>query len=138
MDTHQRRSPRPARKGISLPFSDHCEPLIQNRGELVAFLAELRVRVQAARCSYVELRPLSLLNKTQHEFQTSEQFYYHSIDLRVGAGEVFRRFHRDCIQRKIRRAEREGIEACEGTGPEALRMFYDLVIQTRRRQGLPP
>jgi CelD/BcsL family acetyltransferase involved in cellulose biosynthesis len=123
---------------VSLPFSDHCEPLIQNETALTALLTSLRARATVDRCRYLELRPLLSLNAMHHCLQRSERFFWHSVNLRPGAGEVFRHFHRDCIQRKIRRAERESIEVREGTGPNALRTFYDLVVQTRRRQCLAP
>lgn len=123
---------------VSLPFSDHCEPLIQNEEALTALLTSLRTRATANRCRYLELRPLLPLDASHHCLQRSGSFFWHSVNLRPGAGEVFRHFHRDCIRRKIRRAEREAIEVREGTGPSALRTFYDLVVQTRRRQRLAP
>jgi lipid II:glycine glycyltransferase (peptidoglycan interpeptide bridge formation enzyme) len=52
--------------------------------------------------------------------------------------EVFRGFHKSCIQRKILRADREGLECEEGSSDEILREFYRLMVLTRRRHGLPP
>jgi lipid II:glycine glycyltransferase (peptidoglycan interpeptide bridge formation enzyme) len=60
------------------------------------------------------------------------------LDLRSGAAEVFRKFHKDCVQRKIRRAERERIFVTAGTNPTVLAEFYHLMVLTRRRHGLPP
>ena len=46
--------------------------------------------------------------------------------------------HKDSIQRKIRRAEREGLRCEEGTGDTLLDDFYRLLEMTRRRHHLPP
>jgi len=60
------------------------------------------------------------------------------LDLSPGPAELFGAFHRDCVQRKILRAEREGLVCEEGRSMEILRKFYSLQIMTRRRQQLPP
>jgi lipid II:glycine glycyltransferase (peptidoglycan interpeptide bridge formation enzyme) len=50
---------------------------------------------------------------------------------------LFPSFHKNCIQRKIRRAEREKLHYEEGTSEALLQKFYELLIMTRRRQCLP-
>jgi lipid II:glycine glycyltransferase (peptidoglycan interpeptide bridge formation enzyme) len=52
--------------------------------------------------------------------------------------QLFRSFHKNCIQRKIRRAEREKLHYEDGTSEALLEKFYRLVLMTRRRQNLPP
>jgi lipid II:glycine glycyltransferase (peptidoglycan interpeptide bridge formation enzyme) len=42
------------------------------------------------------------------------------------------------VQRKIHRAERENLSYEEGRSDALLRKFYDLLLLTRRRHGLPP
>jgi lipid II:glycine glycyltransferase (peptidoglycan interpeptide bridge formation enzyme) len=65
-------------------------------------------------------------------------YYFHSLDLRWPLEELFHRFHKDCVQRKIRRAERERLVCEEGTSDDLLEKFYRLMVMTRRRQNLPP
>lgn len=126
------------RRLVSLPFSDHCQPLVEKEGSLADLLANLQQQTTANRHRYVELRPASPLSQTPCYFGKSASFYLHRLDLRSGVDEVFRRFHRDCIQRKIRRAERERLSIEANRSPETLKKFYDMVVRTRRRQGLPP
>jgi hypothetical protein len=126
------------RRLVSLPFSDHCEPLVTGPLDLRRLLIGVQERAHAEGCKYVELRPTSLLSEGQPGWRTSQRFYLHRLDLRPGTTAVFRGFHRDCIQRKIRRAEREGIDITEGKDLDSLKQFYRLVLQTRRRHGLPP
>jgi hypothetical protein len=123
---------------VSLPFSDHCEPIVATEYELLMLLAGLKDRAITECCKYVELRPTSALPEIGPNWRTSQSYHIHHLDLRPGAEALFRRFHRDCIQRRIRHAEREGIEVIEGRNADILRMFYGLVLQTRRRHGLPP
>ena len=126
------------RRLVSLPFSDHCEPLVTSEEELLGLLLGLENRAQAERCRYVEVRPVSASPDSFSNWRTSLDYYVHRLDLRPGMNAVFRRFHRDCIQRRIRHAEKQGIVITEGRGPGILANFYGLVMQTRRRHGLPP
>jgi hypothetical protein len=123
---------------VSLPFSDHCEPLVDNPDDLQRLSGGLAALAKLEKCRYVELRPLFPLKNTQPGFQGGASFYLHRLDLRLGAKEIFRRLHRDCIQRKVRRAQKEHLEVKGGRDAELLRDFYLMVVRTRRRQGLPP
>ena len=46
--------------------------------------------------------------------------------------------HRSCIQRKIRRAEREGLSYEAGRSAELLHEFYQLLLVTRKRLRILP
>src|SRR5437870_3042075 len=70
--------------------------------------------------------------------EPAEAFYFHTVDLLPKQDEIFRRFHKDSIQRKIRRAERERLTYEEGRSDALLENFYQLLLRTRRRQSLPP
>jgi lipid II:glycine glycyltransferase (peptidoglycan interpeptide bridge formation enzyme) len=70
--------------------------------------------------------------------EESDRFWFHELDLRPESDVLFRAFHKDSIQRKIRRAEREDIRCEEGRTAELLAQFYRLLVVTRRRHGLPP
>lgn len=126
------------RRIVALPFSDHCEPLVRNTEDLHCLARSLQEKAKAERCKYAELRPISPVEGAQIDYCLSQTFYLHRLDLRPGPTEVFRRFHHDCIQRKILRAEREGIVVRSARSDEFVRAFYQLVLQTRGRQGLPP
>lgn len=125
---------------VSLPFSDHCQPLLRNPGELPAIMAELREFQSKEGWKYVELRPLESKNGDGATvgFSRSESFAFHSIDLRPDLETLFKSFHKSCIQRKITRAEREELTYEAGRSPELLDKFYRLLLITRRRHQLPP
>jgi lipid II:glycine glycyltransferase (peptidoglycan interpeptide bridge formation enzyme) len=126
------------RRLVSLPFSDHCEPLTHSREEFDIVLAELKRRVKAGEWKYVEIRPISCEPSFDSELARFGTYHLHSLDLSVTEERLFRNFHRDCIQRKIRRAEREKLQYEDGASESLLKKFYRLAVMTRRRQGLPP
>jgi CelD/BcsL family acetyltransferase involved in cellulose biosynthesis len=123
---------------VSLPFSDHCDPLVDDPAELSCILTALRARCKDQGLKYVELRPLeSELGFSPH-LRESGSFCLHRLDLRPSVEYLFRGLHRDCVRRKIRRAEREGLTYLAGRSDLVLKEFYRLVVLTRRRQLLPP
>ncbi|MBE0660627.1 MAG: GNAT family N-acetyltransferase, partial [Bryobacteraceae bacterium] len=126
------------RRLVSVPFSDHCEPLVRGAGDLAELLEGFRGRVKEGRYGYGEIRPWVAAAGEYLGFRPGQSYVAHRLDLRVRAEAVFRGFHKDCVQRKIRRAEREGVVVEKGNSAGLLEEFYGLMIQTRKRHGLPP
>ncbi len=125
------------RRLVSLPFSDYCEPLVQSPEHLESLARYLRQKRDAERWDYVELRPVDSVMPSGSGFEESQRFCFHRLDLRPSEAEIFRNLHKDCVQRKIRRAEKEGLVYEKGVSEKLLRQFYRLLTSTRRRQGLP-
>lgn len=126
------------RRLVSLPFSDHCEPLSNDPQEVDAVLTHVRHDVEQGRYRALELRPHSTPGDEVRSFQPECRAVLHRLDLTAPADQLLRSFHKDCIQRKIRRAEREHLTCEEGTSEQQLKDFYRLMTMTRRRHGLPP
>ncbi len=122
------------KRGVSLPFSDFCEPLAEDG---VRFNALLECVLEFGRkegWKYLEIRGGSrFLNGEEH----SGSFLGHAIDLSGGAGDILAAM-RDSNRRNIRKAEKEGVRVEIITVPEALSDFYRLNCMTRREHGLPP
>lgn len=125
---------------VSLPFSDHCQPLVDSQEDLALLLAALRLSQEREKWKYVELRPLSSWagDGDQRLFVAGEDFVYHALDLRSSLDTIFHNFHKSCVQRKIRRAERENLDYEAGRSEALLARFYHLLCLTRRRHQLPP
>jgi hypothetical protein len=134
----QVRSWLTGRRLVSLPFSDHCEPLVTNTGAFRAISTHLdRLRRDGA-WDYIELRPHATDLGSHSGVVASERFWFHVLDLRAGERALFDALHKDSVQRKIHRAERERLVYEEGTGAHLLSEFYALLLVTRRRHQLPP
>jgi len=124
---------------VSLPFSDHCEPLVDSADELSCLLMEMQHRVDQNTWKYVEIRPTLFEPGIETGMGKAGAYFFHRLKLEGKSSvELFHSLHKNCVQRKIRRAEREGLQYEEGRSEELLRKFYHLLLLTRRRQGLPP
>lgn len=123
---------------VSVPFSDHCELLVDNHGDLGALLnslESLRVR-EGAR--YIELRPKGGEMEFFGSFRPGLSFCHHVLDLQPALDVLYHRFHKACVQRKIRRAEREGLTYEAGRSLSFVEAFYRLFKLTRTRRQIPP
>jgi lipid II:glycine glycyltransferase (peptidoglycan interpeptide bridge formation enzyme) len=125
------------RRLVSLPFSDHCEPLVESNEQLNSLLPYLQQKRDSEGWDYIEVRPRTSIPAAICGFGLSQGFWFHELDLRRNLDELFHNTHKDCIQRKLRRAEREGLDCKQGTSVSLLQQFYQLLIETRRRHGLP-
>ena len=119
---------------VSLPFSDHCEPLIECAEQFEALCAHAEVlRVREGR-KYVELRSANPCLEFGKEFSSANTYTLHRLDLRPSLIALHNGFHKDCIQRKISRAERESLTYEAGRSPLLLQQLYGLLQLTRSRQ----
>jgi hypothetical protein len=126
---------------VSVPFSDHCQPLVDSEQHLQLLFGALRQRQERKKWKYIELRPLAswqTCQETQPSFAKGEEFFFHTLDLRPSLDTIFHNFHKSCIQRKIHRAERENLDYEAGRSEALLAKFYQLLLLTRRRHQLPP
>jgi hypothetical protein len=123
---------------ISVPFSDHCVPLTGSEEESECLLSRLRREADQAGNKYLEVRSDAAGLGMLAGLTVSATFCLHQLDLQPTLDELFHTFHSNCIRRKIRRAEREGLVYEDGNAEELLVRFYRLTVGTRRRQGIPP
>jgi lipid II:glycine glycyltransferase (peptidoglycan interpeptide bridge formation enzyme) len=126
---------------VSLPFSDHCQPLVDDSEALDTLMSSLKGDLESEKWKYIEVRPLVSSESVwegQMSYTKTEQFCIHRLDLRADLEMIFRGFHKSCIQRKIQRANRERLVYEKGHSASILRKFYYLTLRTRRRHQLPP
>jgi hypothetical protein len=126
------------RRLVSLPFSDHCEPMVDSAADFDNLFLRMRQYVDEGKYKYFEIRPVKFEPNGQEGLSRFVTYRFHLLDLGPSSEKLFRNFHKDCVQRKIRRAEREKLKYEEGTSEDLLHKFYRLQVMTRRRQYLPP
>jgi hypothetical protein len=122
---------------VSLPFSDHCEPLVRNADDLQSVLSGMPARA-SGKPRYTEIRPRFLELAVDSGFRSHDGWYLHVLDLDRTVEELYERLHPSSVRRKIRRAEREKVVIEEGRTESLLKQFYELLILTRRRHRLVP
>jgi lipid II:glycine glycyltransferase (peptidoglycan interpeptide bridge formation enzyme) len=86
----------------------------------------------------VEIRPLEELGIVTSLRRDAVRYAFHQLDLTPNLETLYRNCHKSSTQRKIRRAEREGLVYREGSTDEFLDHFYQLLKLTRKRHRLPP
>jgi CelD/BcsL family acetyltransferase involved in cellulose biosynthesis len=123
---------------VSLPFADHCDPLVNDIHEYRDFMNWMRMARDLQRYKYVEFRPLSEVQGLQCGLQPSHSYCFHELDITKSLEQIFREMHKDSIQRKIRRAEREKLSYEAARSEELVDDFFRLLLLTRRRHQLPP
>ncbi|MEW6741782.1 MAG: GNAT family N-acetyltransferase [Planctomycetota bacterium] len=126
------------RRWVSVPFADHCQPLAAGPIDLERILEAIREEASWARAKYLELRPLHLEVGRQGLFGASSEYYFQRLDLTPSVDDLYQRLHKTSIRQPIKRAERDGLELREGTSNDLLHSFYELLLLTRRKHGLPP
>jgi Acetyltransferase (GNAT) domain len=129
------------RRLVSLPFSDHCEPICDSAADLNVLISGTQAALNEQQCRYVELRPtsegFSQICDT-HGFRPTGRYFLHQLDLRPDLDAIFRSLDKDSVQRRIKRAENaDVVEKC-GRSEDLLKDFYGLFVMTRGRHHLPP
>ena len=126
---------------VSLPFSDHCQPLCDSAEDLDFLLRYLQTMVEQQNWRYLEIRPINwnlAQSNGARSFLPAAKHFLHVLDLDPDIGGVFHSLDKDSVQRRIRRAEGAGLfEKC-GRSEDLLKDFYILFALARSRHRLPP
>jgi hypothetical protein len=125
------------RRLVSLPFSDHCDPLLENPEDLEEISCSLKRSRKEDNCRYIEYRFASKQDVPE-DFDKYQEFCLHKLDLQPSLDKLFHGLHESSTRRKIRRAEREELRYEEGSSEALLQQFYQLLVLTRRRHHVPP
>lgn len=122
------------KRGVSLPFTDYCEPIIPQKTNFQDAMYYLIEYAKKTGWKYMEIRGNgSLFNGTP----PSSFYYGHTLDLKQGIEKLFRNL-RDSTRRNIRKAEREGVSVSFVNSVDGVNAFYRLNCMTRKQHGLPP
>ena len=128
------RSAITGRRGVCLPFSDVCEPLIFDP-EVADVVKDCLVRfARERRWKHLEIRGGKWF---RCDSSSAMKFYGHTLDFRHRADELANRFDSQ-VRRAVRKAQRSNVSAFVVRSRQAIDDFYGLHVQTRRRHGLPP
>ena len=122
------------KRGVSLPFTDHCNPLapdIVSLGKLVKSAIDYGSR---AKWASVEMR---IAGDLISGAASVESYLTHAIDLDRSEPELFSRLN-ESNRRNIRKGLKDGVSIVFDRTRESLEAFYRLHCRTRRRHGLPP
>jgi hypothetical protein len=124
-------SPLTGKRGISLPFTDYCEPIVTDAAQFHELFAAALALGKKRLWRYLELRGGgAFFDKTE----PSEWYYAHTLDL----GKIGTDTFSDSTRRNINKAEKQNLDVTISASPDALQAFCRLNALTRRSHGLPP
>jgi CelD/BcsL family acetyltransferase involved in cellulose biosynthesis len=124
------------RRLVAVPFADVCPPAFAaDAGENAAAALSQALAAERARTGLdIEVRWRLDDVPGAH---VVDSFLVHRLALDCDADAVLARASKSQVRRGIAKAQREGVVATPGTDRAALREFYALHAQTRRRQAVP-
>ncbi len=147
------------KRGVSLPFTDYCEPICNGNIGFVHLFKQVIDFGKKQGWKYIELRscnsPDSLVisEKTRNSEplpaeasaqagetrNTIPSFTYlgHTLSLEKGEQSLFKGL-RDSTKRNIKKATKEGVKVKIDRSLESVKEFYRLNCMTRKEHGLPP
>ncbi len=121
------------KRGVSLPFTDYCEPIMNGNVQCQDFLDCIAEYGREHGWKTLELRSgYNLLPSTS----PSETYLGHVLDLSQSEEQVFSNF-RDSTRRNAKQAIKERVEVKIDHSLESVKEFYRLNSMTRRDHGLP-
>jgi hypothetical protein len=122
------------KRGVGLPFTDECEPLAADQAGFQKLHQSALELARSRQWKSVEYRggqaffagtPPSLCH------------YTHRVKLSRDAQALFAGLEGG-VRRAIRKAEKETVQIEVSRDLAAVKVFYQLLVKTRRRHGLPP
>jgi hypothetical protein len=150
------------RRGVSLPFTDYCEPICNGNIGFVHLFNQVIEFGRKQGWKYIELRggysfypdsfsPNSEMTRDSQllparasaqggetlDVIPSYVYFGHTLSLEKGEQSLYKGL-RDSTKRNIKKARAEGVEVTISDQPESINQFYSLNSLTRKRHGLPP
>jgi len=122
------------RRGVSLPFTDFCQPIVSNGNQFEEMTQQIIQYGKTARWKYIEWRGG---DSYFQGVQPSLSYYAHTLELLPSESELLASF-RDSTKRNIKKAINEDVNVKISSSFEDLKAFYRLNCITRKHHGLPP
>jgi CelD/BcsL family acetyltransferase involved in cellulose biosynthesis len=125
------------RRGVSLPFTDYCDPVISDGLEIRDMVEVIKEYGRERRWGSIEIRGRCFPDTTAK----STSFYRHTLNLSSDPEQIFSGLKsntRRNTRRNIRKAAREGVQVEISTSAQAVDEYYRLHCMTRKRHGVPP
>jgi hypothetical protein len=122
------------KRGVSLPFSDYCEPIISGEISFRDMLSHVIEHGRKFGWKYLELRGSNAFLEKEI---SSKNYFGHTLSLEEDPEKLFLRVSH-ATRKNIRKAERENVDVRFYDSLDSMREFYRLHLITRKHHGVPP
>lgn len=122
------------KRGVSLPFTDYCEPVVSDQDSFDNAIEQIKEFGEKRNWDYIEWRGGSDCFK---DTTPSLSFYSHDIKLHQDEDELFSNL-KSSTRRNIKKAQKQGVEVRFHHSLDSVKKFFKLNCKTRKKYGLPP
>ena len=122
------------RRGVSLPFSDYCEPIFSKDTDVDEVIDKIIEFGNQADWKHIEFR---FENGHLKKECISQKYFGHVLDLQEDHQAIFSKF-RGSTKRNTKKAIKMGVEVKICHSLDSVKKFYYLNCLTRKFHGLPP
>ena len=121
------------RRGVSLPFSDYCDPIIREEISAQRLLESTIAFGKTFNWKFLDMHGGEIFFQGNN---SSREYYGHLLELKAEPDNIFKRF-RDSNRRSIKKAVKSGVEIQKSNSLQSMRDFYRLHCLTRKRHQVP-
>ena len=121
-------------RGVSLPFSDYCTPITDDKDQMDQLIRHTVEYGKAAGWKYLEFRGATFLPL---QTPSCTRFFTHYLPLTKDEDALFSKF-RSNTKRNIKKGLREQVVTSIENSWDGMDAFYGLHCQTRKKHGIPP
>ena len=122
------------KRGVSLPFTDLCDPITLNENQFKGIIDNIFRHGKKAKWRYIEFKGGKSIFQ---DSPVSSYCYHHSLDLTRNEQDIFSSFKSN-TRRNIKKANKQGLKIDFLNSLESVRFFFRLNCVTRKLHGLPP
>jgi hypothetical protein len=125
------------RRIVSLPFTDHCQPLVRDRDDACALLNALVEHADGMQVKRLELRGWPDGDALDSRLVRVDGYVRHTMALQGGPDAIMERAWHG-VRRAVRKAEKNNVSFTVGSTVKDMDAFYRLNLVLRRRHGMLP
>ncbi len=123
---------------VSLPFSSYCDPLVNDREDLVKLLDRIIKEAEDISASYYELRAFKNQDLIGNNLLKPHNYHKtHVLDITDGFEKTKKSFHKKSIVSSVTKSLRSIVIIKVGCSEKDLKKYYSLHAMTRRQLGFP-
>ena len=122
------------KRGVSLPFSDFCRPLVSDKKDFKNLFKGIVQYAKNEKWKYLEIR--SDKDIFSDEAIVAASYFIHNLDIEPDKNKLMSCF-RSSTRRNIKKSIKEGVIVKLDYSAESLKAFYRLNCLTRKRHGIP-